>query len=159
MIDLDRNLAEIRQQIQDALVDRIESEMASEGHLSDIEKVDYGNKVEFNQIKGNTPYCWIIQAPHTPEVGSVNAEDHGFKFQFALLTTDNDPVQGRKDSEDIMARTYDVITEYRRLNNTVHDSFPGELRWGLDFPKGNNYFWSGFEFIYKVRRYRKASTT
>lgn len=124
--------------------------------LDDLESYEYGDRTRWNQIKGNTPFCWVIQAPHTPETTSMNSEQHEFKFLFAFLVLGNDPREAIERSEEIMTRGYDVFSADRDRGEVVQDSFPGELRWGLEFPKGNNAYWSGFEWLFRVRKYRQA---
>lgn len=158
MTSLDKNLSVIRKDIKNAIEKTIEEQRGQDESLSDLEKVIYGDKMDKGKLKGQLPATWIIPMPHTPDVNTANAEDHPFKFGFAsLVQNKNDHEQGRHEAENLSSRVYDVIAEDRRLNQKVHDTYPGQIIPVQEFPEGPGTFWSGFEFNFLVRRNRYSN--
>lgn len=145
-----RSLAEIRKDIKDAIIAKLQDAKTS-GNLTDVKYINYGNRTR-GDVK--IPAVWVIPAAHTPEMAGASRVQHDFTFDFAVIVKDNDPEKGAEMAEDLASRVYDTMTSDRKLNNLVFDVIPTRIDPAYEVESSNNTFWASCQLVFRIQRYQ-----
>lgn len=74
-----RNLAEIRKEIKDAILKKLQDARADT--LSLVASIVYGDQMEVGTIE-EMPVIWILPVSHQPELKGGHTAHHDFIFDF-----------------------------------------------------------------------------
>ncbi len=149
-MNLNQNIATIRKDVKDEIIEVLEDATAVNEDLEDVKKVAYSERIESASI--DLPMIWVLPEPHTPEIVSVRQEEHGFTFFFVALVRNIDVEVGKEEAEDIAARVYDHLMKDRQLNGKVHDIRPGLFNPAYQRSDSRQIYWAACQLIFIVRR-------
>jgi len=149
-MSLNQNIATIRKDVKDEILEVLKDATTEEETLDDVKKVAYSERIESASI--DLPMIWVLPEAHTPTIASVRQEEHGFTFFFVALVRSNDPEDGKEEAEDIVARAYDHLMKDRQLNGKVHDIRPGLFNPAYQRSDSRQIYWAACQLIFVVRR-------
>jgi len=146
-----KTLAQMRREIKDAIIQKLNDARTPGGALEDVESVFYGDRIELGQIKSST--VWVIPVPHTPVHRGGHTAQHDFTFGFvAMVKNIKDAQTGKDEAEDLAARVYDLISADRTLGGVVGDVLAQRIDPSYQAAANNSIFWAYVEFVFRTMR-------
>lgn len=121
-------LADIAQEVRDAIEATITAARAPGETLADVVHVVIGDRERIGKLE--TPAVWVIPNRHRPsrEGHGGHTATHDFTFSFVAMVRNDDPEQGKADAMDLVYRIYDTMLEDRSLGDQfVEDVIPIEV--------------------------------
>ncbi len=150
MGDLNKTFVQVRKEIKDALIAKLENATVS-GILTDVKAVVYGDRTTIGTMK--TPTLWILPASHVPELAGGARIVYNFTYDIVALINSSDPEKGCELAEDIIGRALSIILADRKLNNTCDEVIPIRIDPAFKGEPASNLYWASAQFIFQVQIY------
>jgi hypothetical protein len=144
-----RNLAEIRKEIKDVILQKLQDARADT--LSAVASIVYGDQMEVGTIE-EMPVVWVLPVSHQPELKGGHTALHDFIFDFVVMVHDLDSTAGKELAEELTARVYDVIVSDRTLGKKVFDVRPLNFDPSYEAVANSNVYWASCEFAFRIQR-------
>ena len=149
MIPTANNLAQIRKDLKDAIMNKLKTAMQS-GTLQDAKSLIYGNRAKIGSV--NPPIIWVIPNSHVPDVSAHSRAWHNFNFDFLAVTKHVEPEKAADQAEDLAARIYDVIIADRHLDGLVHDITPTSVDPAYEAGQSTQLYFAAVSFSFRIPR-------
>ena len=146
-----KTLAQMRREIKDAIIQKLNDARVPGGPLEDVESVVYGDRANLQDL--NHYMIWVIPVAHVPVHRGGHTAQHDFTFGFvAMVKNIEDAQAGKDEAEDLAARVYDLIASDRTLGGVVGDVLANRFDPSYQAAANNSVFWGYTEFAFRTMR-------